>query len=111
VSGATGHFIAQRVSAVALVFLGLWFAVSIGGLHSSSHEIAVAFVAKPLNAVLLALMCVTLAYHSFLGVQVVIDDYVHAPRLNSVAQRLSRVAHGVLALLCVYAVWTIGFGA
>ena len=110
-SGATGHFVAQRVSAVVLVFLGLWFAWSISSLSSLDHEIVFAFAAKPLNGVLLALLCTTLAYHSYLGMQVVIDDYVHTTPLHSISLLVSRYAHLIFGLVSIYAIYTIGFGA
>lgn len=108
---ATGHFIAQRVSAVVLAVVGVWFACSLIGLESVAHGVVRAFVLQPLNAGLLALLSVMMAYHSYLGVEVVIDDYVQAPRLNSVAQLLSRVAHLVLALVALLAIYRLGFGA
>ena len=110
-SPATGHFIAQRASAVALVFLGLWFAVSLSGLPSMQHAIVLVFVADPINSMLLMALCATLAYHSYLGVQVVIEDYVHAPRLAWFSLMMSRAAHLAAGLLLVYTVYDIGFGA
>lgn len=110
-ASATGHFIAQRASAVVLVFLGLWFAISLSGLESMQHDVVIAFVALPLNNVLLGLLCATMAYHSYLGVQVVIDDYVHGPRLSWFSLMLSRALHLAVALLAIYTVYDIGFGA
>jgi succinate dehydrogenase / fumarate reductase membrane anchor subunit len=110
-STATGHFIAQRVSAVMLVVLGLWFAVVLGGLDGFERAVVHSFVSQPLNAGLLALLAITMAYHSYLGVEVVIDDYVHTPRLNWLSLLVSRVAHLVLALVAVHAVYQLGFGA
>lgn len=110
-SSATGHFVAQRVSAVMLAALGLWFAGSIHGLQGFDYATAVAFVAQPLNSILLALMSATIAYHSYLGVQVVIEDYVHARWLNTGALLASRVAHVLLGLVSIYAIYTVGFGA
>jgi succinate dehydrogenase / fumarate reductase membrane anchor subunit len=110
-SSATGHFIAQRVSAVMLVALGVWFACALTGLNSFEHGIVRSFVAQPLNGGLLALLSATMAYHSYLGVEVVIDDYVHSPRLNSMLLLLSRVAHLVAALVALHALYELGFGA
>jgi succinate dehydrogenase / fumarate reductase membrane anchor subunit len=110
-SSATGHFIAQRASAVALVILGMWFAVSLSGLQSMQHAVVVAFVADPINSMLLMVLSATLAYHSYLGVQVVIEDYVHAPRLSGFSLMMSRAAHLAVGLLSVYTVFDIGFGA
>ena len=111
VSSATGHFVAQRVTAIVLVLLGSWFAVSLNGLDSFEHAIVVAFIAEPLNGALLALMCASLAYHSHLGVQVVIDDYVHAAGLNKASLMFSRISHLVVVALSIYAVFEIGTSA
>jgi succinate dehydrogenase / fumarate reductase membrane anchor subunit len=110
-SSATRHFIAQRASAVALVILGLWFAGSLSGLNSMDHAVIYAFIAESLNNVLLMLLCATLAYHSYLGVQVVIEDYVHATRLRWLALLASRVAHLLVGLVSIYTVYDIGLGA
>jgi len=110
VKAGTGHFVAQRVTAIALILLGPWFAVAISSLDSLEHVIVMAFLAKPLNGILMALLCATLAYHSYLGVQVVIDDYVHAAGLNKASLFISRIAHLVLALVAVYAILGIGSG-
>jgi succinate dehydrogenase / fumarate reductase membrane anchor subunit len=75
------------------------------------HAVVIAFVAEPLNNVLLAVLCATLSYHSFLGVQVVIEDYVHAPRLSWFSLITSRAVHLAVGLLLVYTVYDIGFGA
>ena len=106
----TGHFVAQRVTAISLILLGPWFAVSINGLDSLEHVFVMALLAKPLNGILMALLCATLAYHSYLGVQVVIDDYVHAAGLNKASLFISRIAHLVVALVAVYAILGIGSG-
>lgn len=111
VSGATGHFIAQRISAVMLVLLGPWFALSLFSLDSLDHAVVFAFIAQPLNSILLALTSTTMAYHSYLGVAVVIDDYVHSTALNSVALLGSRAAHIFLGLTSLYAIYSIGFAA
>lgn len=101
----------QRVSAVALVLLGVWFAVSISSLGSLDHSSAIAFIAAPFNSVLLSLFCLTLAYHSSLGVQVVIEDYVHASWIKVTSLVASRFAHVVVAFVSVYAILNIGLRA
>ena len=69
------------------------------------------FISGPVNPVLLILLCVTVAYHSYLGVQVVIEDYVHAHGLKVASLILSRFAHVVVAVASVYSILSIGFGA
>ena len=106
----TGHWWGQRVSGIALAVLGLWFALSIATLPGFGHADAVAFIGEPLHAVLLMLLTVTMAYHSWLGVQVVIEDYVHGHGLKVVALILSRFAHIFLAVVGLFAILRLGIG-
>lgn len=77
--GAAGdgpaHWWAQRVSAIGLVLLGLWFALSLIGLDLGDRTAVAAWIASPVNSVLLILLVATVSYHSNLGVRVVIEDY------------------------------------
>lgn len=107
----TEHWWAQRVSAVALALLGVWFVGSLAGLNAGDYASASAFVAEPVNTVLLGLLVVTMTYHSYLGVQVVIEDYLHAPAVKVTALVTSRFAHVFVAALSVYAIFRIGLGA
>jgi len=107
----TGHFWGQRVSGIALVLLGLWFAGSLSTLPLSEHHIVMEFVGRPLHSVLLALLCLTAAYHSYLGVQVVIEDYVHAAGLKIAALLASRFGHVLVAAVSIYAILRIGLSA
>ena len=106
----TDHWWAQRVTAVALVILGSWFGYALVRLDSMTYLDVIRFVGQPLNAVLLSLFTLTLAYHSYLGVQVVIEDYVHAPGSKVVSLLLSRFAHVVVAVAAIYAILVIGIG-
>ena len=71
-----GHWWSQRVSAVGLVLLAPWFLLSLISLGDLSYAPVVAWVASPLNTVLLSLLVATVTYHSQLGLQVVVEDYV-----------------------------------
>jgi succinate dehydrogenase / fumarate reductase membrane anchor subunit len=107
----TAHWWGQRVSGVALAILGLWFAWSVATMAGFGHAEAVAFISRPVNTVLLLLLSVTMAYHSYLGVQVVIEDYVHGQGLKIASLVLSRFAHVFLAVAAVYAILRLGIGA
>lgn len=107
----TSHWWGQRVSGIALVLLGLWFAVSLLCMPGYGHADAVAFIGKLPNPVLLILLCVAMAYHSYLGVQVVIEDYVHSHGLKLASLILSRFAHIFFAVVGVFAILKIGIGA
>lgn len=105
------HWWGQRVTAVALVFLGLWFAVQLIGLESFDYQSMTAFLSSPLNAVLLALLVGTLLYHSMLGTQVVIEDYVHCGGLKVATLLLVKFAHVLAGALGVFSILRVGFGA
>ena len=107
----TSHWWGQRVSAVALLLLGLWFTGWLMVMPDFSHATVVAEIGRPVNSILLLLLAVTLAYHSYLGIQVVIEDYVHAAGLKLAALLLSRFAHILLAAVAVFAILKIGLNA
>jgi succinate dehydrogenase / fumarate reductase membrane anchor subunit len=71
------HWWTQRVTAAALVLLGLWLVITVLGLMHADYATARATMAKPWNAVLLVAFLVSALWHAVLGMQVVIEDYVH----------------------------------
>jgi len=71
------HWWTQRVTAAALVFLSLWFVVTVLSLLHADYASARAMVAKPWNALLLVAFVLTVCWHAVLGLQIVIEDYVH----------------------------------
>jgi succinate dehydrogenase / fumarate reductase membrane anchor subunit len=75
----TRHFWRQRITAVALIALGGWFAFAVLGLVGVKEAGVAGFLAMPWNAIAMAAFVVVLLYHMALGIQVVIDDYVHGP--------------------------------
>jgi succinate dehydrogenase / fumarate reductase membrane anchor subunit len=107
----TSHWWGQRVSAIALLFLGIWFAWYLAITPDFSHAAVVADIGRPVNSILLLLLSITLGYHSYLGIQVVIEDYVHSPGLKVVTLLFSRFAHVALVAAAVFAVLKIGLNA
>ena len=107
----TSHWWGQRISAIALLVLGPWFAWCLAAMPGYGYVEVVGEIGRPINSILLLLLSATLAYHSYLGVQVVIEDYVHAPGVKLAAIVLSRFAHIVLAAAAVFAVLKIGLNA
>jgi succinate dehydrogenase / fumarate reductase, membrane anchor subunit len=105
------HWWAQRVSSVALALLGLWLVGALVALGDYSHASVISFVARPLNAVLLALLVGTAVYHSQLGVQVVVEDYVSHGGTKIVTMLLLNFLHVALAALGIFAILRIAFGA
>jgi len=72
-----GHWWSQRVTAAALVLLGVWFVATVLCLLHADYTTARATVAKPWNALLLIAFVLTMFWHAVLGLEVVIEDYVH----------------------------------
>jgi succinate dehydrogenase / fumarate reductase membrane anchor subunit len=68
----------ERVSAVALVPLTLWFVASIIAHTASDYATSIAWLRTPLASILTILLVITLFYHAALGLQVVIEDYLHS---------------------------------
>jgi succinate dehydrogenase / fumarate reductase membrane anchor subunit len=81
--GGSGHWFAQRVSAVALVLLGLWFTFALVTLGGATHANVVGWLASPWSSALAILLVIVAAWHALLGLQVVIEDYVpdHGQRM------------------------------
>jgi succinate dehydrogenase / fumarate reductase membrane anchor subunit len=73
----SAHWWAQRVTAIALLPLSLYFVLSVLMLEAASRPAFAAFMARPWNAVLYLCLIAALFYHLSLGLQVVIEDYVH----------------------------------
>jgi succinate dehydrogenase / fumarate reductase membrane anchor subunit len=108
--GGSAHWYAQRVSAVALVLLGLWFIVSLATLGGASHEQVSGWLGSPLHSALALLLVVTAAYHAMLGLQVVVEDYVADKGRRTLVLIAIKFALIVAAVVGVLAVLRIGFG-
>jgi succinate dehydrogenase / fumarate reductase membrane anchor subunit len=106
----TEHWWLQRVTAVALLLLGPWFLLALLSLDGWTRAELLSWAGRPANSVMLLLLGVTLARHSSLGVQVVIEDYVHGPGSKVVALVLSKFAHVLLGVAAVLAVLKIALG-
>ena len=104
------HWWVQRVTAVALVPLTLWFVCAVIALAGEPLPVVRAWIASPFNAVLLLCLIGATFHHLQLGLQVVIEDYVH----NELAKLLSILAVKfvcyALAAACVFSVLKISFG-
>ncbi len=79
----TGHFIAQRLTALALVPLSVWFCFSLASMPQMDYATFSAWLSSPISSSLMILTILTTFYHLHLGVQVVIEDYIsdHAIRI------------------------------
>lgn len=107
----TGHFIVQRITAVALVFLSIYVVGLILSLQGGDYASVRAAVAQPWNAVLLIAFLISAFWHSKLGLQVIIEDYVHAPGASTVLHLANIFVNVLAALASVLAVIRIALGA
>jgi len=112
-SGKTGteHFWVQRVTAIALALLVPWLLyllISMVG-HDAAH--AIALIREPINAILLAAFVIAMFWHAKLGIQVVIEDYVHTRGTEVALHLLNTFLCTLGAIASVYAIIRIALTA
>ena len=108
--GGSSHWYAQRVSAVALVLLCLWFILSLAALDGASYEQVTSWLGSPLHTALAMLFVAAAAWHAMLGLQVVIEDYVAGKGVRASVLVAIKFALVVAAVVGVLAVLRIGLG-
>ncbi|HEX5078971.1 MAG TPA: succinate dehydrogenase, hydrophobic membrane anchor protein [Geminicoccaceae bacterium] len=104
------HWKMQRLTAISNVLLVLWFVFSAIALSGSGYEQVRAWLASPVTATLMVLLVISTFSHARLGLQVVVEDYVHhegAKIASLVAIALVVLA---LAVTCIVAVLTVALG-
>jgi len=107
-SPGVGHWKLQRISAIAMIPLLLWFIPSLLFSLLGSYAEALAWFQSPFNTTGLFLLFITLFFHASLGLQVVIEDYVHNEGLkiaSIILIKLISILLGVLSLLCVLKIY------
>ena len=103
-----GHWKLQRISAIAMVPLVVWFTSSLMLILMGGYEQSIEWLQSPLNATGLILLFGTLYFHAALGLQVVIEDYVHHQGLKIVSLiliKLIALVLGVFSILCVLKIY------
>lgn len=104
-----GHWWHQRVTAVTNLFLMAWLAWSVVRMPSWDYGVVHAWLAIPVNAVLMTLAIISAFYHAALGAQVIVEDYVHNEGfkiLKLAGLKLFLLAAGVA---CVFAILKVAF--
>ena len=104
------HWWSQRLTSIALVPLTVWFVVSLLSLPSYDHATIVAWMGQLWTSVFLILLVLTAAWHSQLGVRVVVEDYVHGSGTKTVTLILVTFFHVVVAVAGVLAILKVAFG-
>lgn len=104
------HWWLQRVTAVALIPLSLWFVVSLLAVFNAPHAEVVAWVAAPHVTVLLLALVAVLFWHVQLGLQIVLEDYIHSAWLQVTVQVALRCIAVLGALAGAVAILKISLG-
>jgi succinate dehydrogenase / fumarate reductase membrane anchor subunit len=104
------HWWAQRITAVALIPLVVWFAISLIMLSGADYAVVRAWIGSPVVMVLLTLTIVIGLHHGQLGMQVVIEDYVHNDGMKLALIVLMRFIAVFFGLAAIVAILRIGFG-
>ena len=105
------HWWWQRLTAVVLVPLCLWFIGTIVTMQASNYSTVINWIQSPLVSGLLVFLIAALFYHTQLGLQVVIEDYVHSEWVKITALVVAQFLMVLLALTAVIAVLKIALGA
>jgi succinate dehydrogenase / fumarate reductase membrane anchor subunit len=105
------HWWAQRLSAVALIPLFLWFVASLTVVATSDYAAAANWVRSPWNSALLILLIGAVFYHAQLGMQVVFEDYVSKHWLQVASIILVRFVAMLLAVVSIIAVLRVAWGS
>ncbi len=105
-----GHWWIQRVTAVALLPLMIWLVLALALMDSYDYFTLLAWVARPLNAILLLATALALFWHSALGLQVIIEDYVPGKGLRLGLILAVNLANILGALVSIFAIFKISLG-
>lgn len=104
------HWWLQRLTALALVPLVFWFAISVLGLVGASHDRFVDWVSNPLVAALLIAMLAATFYHAAIGLQVVYEDYISNHLRRLIVDVVTKFTLTLLGLVSVVAVLRLAVG-
>jgi succinate dehydrogenase / fumarate reductase membrane anchor subunit len=104
------HWWLQRLTSLALVPLSIWFVVSLLALPSLDHLTVVSWLGQSSSALLLVLFVLLGAWHSQLGVRVIIEDYVHGAGAKTLLLVLVGFAHVLIGAAGVFAILKIALG-
>jgi succinate dehydrogenase / fumarate reductase membrane anchor subunit len=105
-----GHWWLQRITAVTNIVLMLSFVVIIARMAGRDYAGAVQVIANPFVSIVMILAFLSVTLHMRIGMQVIIEDYVHAQATKIAAVFANNVYAVLVAVACLYAVVRIGFG-
>lgn len=104
------HWWAQRFSAILMIGMVAWLVWALLALAGASHADATTWLARPFHASMAILFCLVSIYHSRLGLQVIIEDYVHQRGLEVALQLMVKALAVVGAVMAVMAILSVALG-
>jgi len=105
-----GHWISERVGAIALVPLTLWAVFGVLRLAAGDYDFAVVWIHDPLNAVLMVLTVAISFWHMHAGLRVVVEDYIHITLNKSALLLLNLFVCGLVGALAVFSILKVALG-
>ncbi len=105
-----GHWWMQRMSAILLIPCGLYVLFGLAGAEILNAQEVVNWLSQPVNAAVTLLFALAGSYHGALGIQVVVEDYVHNHAVNLTLRYLTQIMMIVMMMTSIFALATILFG-
>ena len=102
-----GHWWMQRLTAVLMVPLGIWFVYSLMSMENRSADSLIMWLHNPVPAILMALWTVTVVYHAALGLQVIIEDYIHAKKLALPLLIFIKIAMFAMIMVTIFSLFKL----
>ncbi|EGF92223.1 succinate dehydrogenase, hydrophobic membrane anchor protein [Asticcacaulis biprosthecium C19] len=106
-----GEWLAERFTSIALIPLTLWAAYAAFTIAGTGYDGALAFVAKPFNILAIAATMLITAWHMYMGVKVIIDDYIGKPGTRGFLLFLTFVLSAAVVVATGVALWLVYQGA
>lgn len=103
------HWWMQRVSSVALLPLSLYWLAHIKDIADPDYNVFITFIGDPFVSIMAILFIVAAFYHAMLGMQVIIEDYVHGKGTKVACLMLNKLAFWGMGLACIFAIAFINF--
>ena len=105
-----GHWISERVGAIALIPLTLWAVFGVLRLAAGDYQTAVAWISDPVNATLMVLTIAISFWHMQAGLRVVVEDYIHVTLNKSALLLLNLFVCGLVGALAVFSILKVALG-
>lgn len=105
----THHWMQERITSIAGLPLMLWLVWSVTHFGVMDYASFTVWLEQPINAILMILSIVTIFYHAFLGIQVVVEDYVHGEGIKLAALIGMKFVFAAAATACIFSILKIAF--